>query len=79
MDYEKARKRIERAAKHKERCAMFHMLLLLNAKELWGLDDAREVCRAMGMSPSYASDYRKIMALADMLERNGYIISRKLR
>jgi hypothetical protein len=54
----------------KQMVAMFHYQVLKNADELRGVDPVK-FCKELGISDRYASEFRKMLALARLMKDQG--------
>jgi hypothetical protein len=61
---------IQRAEATKQKIAMFHFKVLKNADELKGLNP-EGFCKEVGMSQKYATEFRKMLALARLMKEQG--------
>lgn len=68
--HEKIREAIQSAAESGQKIAMFHYQVLANASALRPVD-AVEFCRAVGVPLSYATEFRKMLALASLMQDQG--------
>lgn len=63
-------KQIHSASYNKRKAVMFHYQVLVNAEKL-SKTDPKEFCRAVGMNESYATEFRKMIELAQLLKELG--------
>lgn len=68
--YEEIRSAISEASAENNKIAMFHYQVLIHARELTGVD-SEEFCRAVGVPVSYATEFRKMLGLARLMESQG--------
>ncbi len=61
---------VYRAAEGSQKTAMFHYQVLKNADELEGVDPIG-FCKEISMRPSYAAEFRKMIALARLMKEQG--------
>ena len=62
------------AATHNQKIAMFHLQVLLNAHEL-GDYDAVGFCTEIGVPTSYATEFRKMLALRGLMAEQGVALN----
>jgi hypothetical protein len=67
---------IHRAAGKKQKIAMFHFQVLKNADELADIDP-NGFCKEVSMSETYATEFRKMIALARLMKEQGAKINSK--
>ena len=67
------RSAIESASEPDERTAMFHLQVFLNAGELYDVR-ARDFCDALGMEEIFRPEYKKMLDLRQLLEKQGYSV-----
>ncbi|WP_052754872.1 HTH-like domain-containing protein [Lampropedia cohaerens] len=71
---EQIKERIEdelrKAAPDKKKIATLHLQVLMHADELAGTD-AKDFCRALGLRPSFVTEYRKMLSLAQLMRQHG--------
>ena len=65
--------RIKEAERQNKKTAMFHFQILIHAEELRG-ENALEFCREVGMKDSFATDFKKLMSLSQMMKDEGYVL-----
>lgn len=68
--FEDMAKQIHQAAHEKHKIAMFHFLVLKHAHELHSMD-AVEFCRLVKVRDSFATEFRKMISLAKLIEEKG--------
>lgn len=73
---QKIAKDIEDASAIKNRSAMFHCAVLVHADELRGIDP-HEFCKEVGVADSYATEFHKMLKVAEMLHHLGLEIKPK--
>jgi hypothetical protein len=61
---------IHLAAGRNQKIAMFHFQVLKNADELAGIDP-EGFCQEVSMSETYATEFRKMIALARLMKEQG--------
>ena len=61
---------IDRAAANGQKVAMLHFQVLKNARQL-ATTDPTEFCRLVRVPQSYAIEFRKMLALARLLDEQG--------
>jgi hypothetical protein len=61
---------IQSAAGKSQKSAMFHFQVLKNADELKGVDP-RGFCKEVSVPLTYASEFRKMIALARLMKEEG--------
>ena len=66
--------KIQTAEKNKQKLAMFHYQVLVNAKELRELDPV-QFCIDIGVPESYAAEFRKMRSLSNLMDELGTTIS----
>jgi hypothetical protein len=64
---------VHEAERDKKKIAMFHYQILIHADELRGVD-AAEFCREIKMPTSYATEFRKMISLAELMKEQGTTI-----
>ena len=69
-------RRVREAASGRQKIAMFHYLVLVNADKLKGLD-AVAFCKDLGVPETYATEFRKMISLARLMKEQGATISTK--
>ena len=67
--FEEIRQRILEASHSNQKIAMFHYQVLLNANNLINVDPV-EFCDAVGVPQSYATEFRKMLSLAQLMRDN---------
>ena len=68
--YEQIKLAIEAAERDGQKIAMFHYQVLANAAQLRSVDP-EEFCQWVGMSRSFATEFRKMLALARLMQDRG--------
>ena len=68
--YEQIRQAIESAARDGQKMAMFRYQVLANATALRSADPD-EFCRAVSVPATYATEFRKMLALARVMQERG--------
>ncbi|MBW6521841.1 MAG: hypothetical protein K0A99_12675 [Desulfoarculaceae bacterium] len=66
--------KIRDAAHINQKIAMFHFQVLINADKLKGLDPM-DFCKDIGVTRSYATEFRKMLSLAKLMKEEGVRIS----
>ena len=66
--------KIRDAAHINQKIAMFHYQVLINADKLGGLDPI-DFCKDIGVTNSYATEFRKMLSLAKLMKEEGVKIS----
>jgi hypothetical protein len=61
---------IQRAEEHQQKVAMLHFQVLKNADELKGVDP-KGFCKEVSISEKYATEVRKMIALARLMKEQG--------
>lgn len=61
---------IHRAAGGNQKVAMMHFQILINADELAGIDP-KAFCNEVSVSEKYATEFRKMIALARLMKEQG--------
>ena len=61
---------VHRAAEKNQKIAMFHFQVLKNADELAGIDP-EEFCKEISVPKTYATEFRKMIALAQLMRDLG--------
>ena len=64
------RKEIQKAAKKKQKLAMMHFQVLKHSRELADTAPA-EFCKLVEVPETYATEFRKMMSLARVMEEQG--------
>ncbi len=67
---ERIKEAIHRAESTSQKVAMLHFQVLKNADELAGFDP-RGFCREVSISEKYATEFRKMIALARLMKEQG--------
>lgn len=68
--FEEIRQRIQEAELAGHKMAMFHYQVLINANELANVD-AIEFCMDVGVPESYATEFKKMLSLARLIQEQG--------
>ena len=66
--------KVHEAEKSGQKIAMFHYQVLVNAKELKGFDPV-QFCKDIGVPESYATEFRKMISLSNLMGEMGTKIS----
>lgn len=66
---------VHEAEQRKQKIAMFLYQVLIHAEDLRGVD-AEEFCKEIKVPSSYASEFRKMISLAELMEDQGVKILR---
>jgi hypothetical protein len=66
---------LHEAQAKREKTAVFHSQILLNANQLENLDP-HEFCRNVGVTNAYHIEFRKMIAVARKLSEMGYSIQK---
>lgn len=61
---------VHAAGASSQKIAMFHFQVLKNPQELEGLDPGA-FCREIGVLPTYAKEFRKMISLARLIKEQG--------
>jgi hypothetical protein len=61
---------VKTAEQHKHKIAMFHLQVLLNAEALKDYDP-EGFCLEIGVRKTYATEFRKMIAVHALMEKNG--------
>ena len=72
--YDQIKKQIASAALDRDKIATFHLQVLLNASHLTGVD-AKDFCKHVGVPESYATEFRKMMKLAQLISSTGHTLT----
>ncbi len=72
--YEEIAEQVRKAALDNAKIGMFHFQVLKNASRLADVDGV-VFCRSIGVPDSYATEYRKMLKLADIIKQQGMTIS----
>ena len=75
MPVERIASKIIEAERQNRKIAMFHFQTLIHADEFRGVD-AIQFCRDVGMRDSFATEFRKMMSLAQMIKDEGYVLKK---
>ena len=75
MPIEKIALKIKEAEKRKKKIAMFHFQSLIHADEFKDVD-AVQFCREIGMRDSFATEFRKMLSLSQIIKDEGYILKK---
>lgn len=65
---------IQRAEGTNQKVAMLHFQVLKNAEELAGIDP-KGFCKEVSISEKYATEFRKMLALARLMKEQGVKIT----
>jgi hypothetical protein len=66
---------VHEAERRKNKIAMFLYQVLIHAEELRGVD-AEEFCKEIKVPASYATEFRKMISLAALMQEQGTIIKK---
>lgn len=66
---------VHQAEREGKKIAMFHYQLLIHADELRGVN-AVEFCKEIKVPESYATEYRKMLSLAQLMKEQGVTIEK---
>jgi len=66
---------VHEAEQRKNKIAMFLYQVLIHAEELRGVD-AEEFCKEIKVPVSYATEFRKMISLAALMEEQGATINK---
>jgi hypothetical protein len=66
---------VQEAEREGKKVAMLHYQILIHADELRGVD-ALEFCKEIKVPASYATEYRKMLSLAELIKEQGAIIKK---
>ncbi len=75
MPVEKIALKIKEAKRRNKKVVMFHFQALIHADEFKGVD-AIQFCRDVGMRDSFATEFRKMLSLSQMIKEEGYILKK---
>jgi hypothetical protein len=75
MPVEMIASKITEAERRNKKIAMFHFQTLIHADEFRGVD-AIQFCRDVGVRDSFATEFRKMLSLSQMIKDEGYIIKK---
>ena len=67
---EQIKSAVNRAVESNQKIAMFHYQVLKNADELEG-SDPKGFCKEISVSETYATEFRKMIALARLMKEQG--------
>ena len=67
--------KIKEAEKRNKKVAMFHFQSLIHADEFRAVD-AIQFCRSVGMRDSFATEFRKMLSLSQMIKQEGYLLKK---
>jgi uncharacterized protein (DUF924 family) len=65
---------VHEAEQSKQKIAMFHYQVLIHAEELRGVD-AVEFCKEIKVPTTYATEFRKMISLAELMKEQGATIN----
>ena len=68
MLFERIRSQIQEAEEHKEKVAMLHYQILINADKLCDINPD-DFCKAVEIAPIYQVEFRKMLKLAKMIDK----------
>lgn len=77
MTIKKIAEKIKEAEIKKQKIAMFHFQALIHAEKFQGVD-ATQFCRDVGIRDSFATEFRKMMSLAQIIKEEGYVLKKRL-
>lgn len=72
--YSEIADRIKSATLSGNKTSMFHLQVLLHAKQLADVDPV-EFCRLVGAQDSYKTEFRKMLKVAELMEQEGIILT----
>ena len=75
MPVEMIASKIKEAERRNRKIAMFHFQALIHADEFRGVD-AVQFCRDVGVRDSFATEFRKMLSLAQTIKDEGYVIKK---
>jgi hypothetical protein len=67
---EQIKNAVHHAVENHQKIAMFHYQVLKNADELEGIDP-QGFCKEISVSTTYATEFRKMIALARLMKEQG--------
>jgi len=67
--------KIKAAERQNKKIAMFHFQSLIHAEEFRGVD-AVQFCRDVGVRDSFATEFRKMLSLSQVIKDEGYILKK---
>lgn len=67
---EQIKSAVNRAVESNQKIAMFHYQVLKNADDLKGIDP-KAFCKEISVSETYATEFRKMIALARLMKEQG--------
>jgi len=68
--FEKIAQEIRKAAAERQKVAMLHFQVLKHARPLAAIN-AREFCRLVSISETYATEFRKMLSLSRLMDQQG--------
>jgi len=68
--FDEIRNEIHKAAADDQKVAMLHLQVLKNARKL-ATTDPKEFCRLVSIPETYATEFRKMLSLARLMEQKG--------
>ncbi|MCP5178659.1 MAG: hypothetical protein H6994_01965 [Pseudomonadales bacterium] len=71
--YDEIAKSIREGEAQGKKIATFHLEVLMHAEQLDG-DEANEFCHRVGVPLSYATEFRKMLSLAQLMRNRGLVI-----
>lgn len=72
--YDEIARQIKRATPSGNKTSMFHLQVLLNAKQLADVDPV-QFCLLVGAQESYKTEFRKMLKLAELMETEGITLT----
>jgi len=73
MPIEMIASKIKEGERLKRKIAVFHFQVLIHADEFRDVD-AVQFCRDVGVRDSFATEFQKMLSLAQMIKDEGYVI-----
>lgn len=70
MTVDEMKQAIHGAANSRRKIAMFHLQVLTHAADLDGVN-AKAFCRELGVPESYATEFTKMLGLAQLMKERG--------
>ena len=68
--FEDITRAIQRGSANRQKAVTIHFQILTNADRLRGIT-GEDFCKRVGIEPTWAIEFKKMMNLADMLKQNG--------
>lgn len=72
--FDEIRQEIHKAAAEDQKVAMLHFQVLKHARQL-ATTDPKEFCRMVNVPEAYATEFRKMLSLARLMEQLGVRLS----